>query len=185
MKNNIFIKLLCSIPVILLLLYFIPFLGVCVILFRYFIYGNDKYYSTPVILFLCGILILVPQIVYTFLNTFNISYINIPYINDIVVSEIYIKLLDYSKFLITVGIIFFIISCIFRSVFNKLSSSAIEYMRKDLQKDYEIRKENDLKMQEKREKAKNTHVVHCPYCGSDNMFTEKTGICRFCRRNIE
>ncbi len=46
-------------------------------------------------------------------------------------------------------------------------------------------KENDLKMQEKREKAKNTHVVHCPYCGSDNMLTEQTETCKFCRRKIE
>ena len=42
-----------------------------------------------------------------------------------------------------------------------------------------------MKMQEKRERAKNTHVVYCPYCGADNMLTEKTGICKFCRRKIE
>ena len=32
---------------------------------------------------------------------------------------------------------------------------------------YKIRKENDLIMQEKRERAQNTHVVYCPYCGSE------------------
>ena len=48
MKNNLFIKILCSIPVILLFLYFIPFLGVCLILFRYFIYDNKKRIETPI-----------------------------------------------------------------------------------------------------------------------------------------
>ena len=37
-------------------------------------------------------------------------------------------------------------------------------------------------MKEKREIAKNTHVIHCPYCGADNLFTEQIGTCKFCRR---
>lgn len=40
-------------------------------------------------------------------------------------------------------------------------------------------------MQEKREKSKHTNVIHCPYCGSDNILTEKTGTCAFCRRTLE
>lgn len=40
-------------------------------------------------------------------------------------------------------------------------------------------------MKEKREKAKNTGYVKCPYCGSDNLVSEKFGICAYCRRKIE
>lgn len=189
MKNNIFIKLLCSIPVILVLLYFIPSLGVCLILFRYFIYKRNKYYSIPITLIICGLLIVVPQAINTIIKMLKINSVEIPYLNTIITSNIYIKLLSYSKMLITIGVIFFILSFIFRNVFekisNKLNSGIKDYIEKDLQKDYEIRKENDLKMQEKREKSKNTHVVHCPYCGSDNMLTEQTGTCKFCRRKIE
>ena len=40
-------------------------------------------------------------------------------------------------------------------------------------------------MKEKREKAKNTHIVYCPYCGADNMLTSNVGRCKYCRRRIE
>ncbi len=42
MKNNLLFKILSSLPVILIALYFIPFLGVCLILLRYFMYDNKK-----------------------------------------------------------------------------------------------------------------------------------------------
>ena len=188
MRNNLFIKLLCSIPVILVVLYFIPFLGVCLILFRAYIYRN-KNIKTYVLLLVCGLLILIPKLIDSIIKMLNNNNIKIPYLNSIITSNIYTKLLNYSKFLIIIGVVFIILSYIFNNVFNKISSklnSGIKnYMEKDVRKDYEIRKENDLKMQEKREKAKNTHVVHCPYCGSDNMLTEQTGTCKFCRRKIE
>lgn len=63
MKNNLFIKILCSIPVILLFLYFIPFLSVCLILFRYFIYDNKKRIETPIYLIVCGVIILIPKLI--------------------------------------------------------------------------------------------------------------------------
>ena len=48
MRNNSIIKLLCSIPVILVVLYFIPFLGVCLLICRYIVYYYDrKRISTP------------------------------------------------------------------------------------------------------------------------------------------
>lgn len=188
MKENMFFKILCSLPVILLALYFMPFLGICLILFRYYVYRNSKYYKLPSLLLIIGFLLLIPKIINFIMQTFKLNIV-IPYLNDIITSNIYIKLLNYSKLLIIVGVIFLIISFIFKNIVNKLTSKIKtgmqNYMEQDLKKDYEIRKENDLKMQEKREKAKNTHVVHCPYCGSTNMLTEKTGTCQYCRRNIE
>lgn len=189
MSENKFFKLLCSLPVVLIVLYFIPFLGICLILFRYYVYRGNKYYKTPALLLVCGILLLIPKLTDSIIKMLKLDNVEIPYLNSIITSDIYTKLLSYSKLLVTVGIIFLILSFIFRNVFNKLSnkvnSGIRNYMEQDLKKDFEIRKENDMKMQEKREKAKNTHVVHCPYCGSDNMLTEQTGTCKFCRRKIE
>lgn len=189
MSENKFFKLLCSLPVVLIVLYFFPFLGICLILFRYYVYRENKYYKTPTLLLVCGILLLIPKLTDSIIKMLKSDNVEIPYLNSIITSDIYTKLLSYSKLLVTVGIIFLILSFIFRNVFNKLSnkvnSGIRNYMEQDLKKDYEIRKENDMKMQEKREKAKNTHVVHCPYCGSDNMLTEQTGTCKFCRRKIE
>ncbi len=182
MKNNMFLKLLCSIPVILITLYFVPFLGICLMVFRYYVYRNNKKISITLVI--CGLLLVVPKLFYFIIDTFNIDIV-IPYLNDFVVSDVYTKLLSYSKLLIIVGVISYILSYIFTILGSKLGNEVSKYMKQELNKDYEIRKENDMKMQEKREKAKNTHVVKCPYCGSDNMLTEQTGTCKFCRRKIE
>ena len=187
MTNNKLIKLLCSIPIILIVLYFIPFLGICLILFRYYVYRNEKQYKTSIILIIFGILLLIPKLINTILKTFKLS-IKIPYLNTILSSEIYPKLLSYSKLLIIVGIIFIIISYIARNLFNKvtekLNTGLKNYLQNEEKKDYEIRQKNDLIMQEKREKAKNTHVVVCPHCGSSNILTEQTGKCKHCRLPI-
>ena len=50
MKNNLFIKILCSVPVILVVLYFIPFLGICLLLFRRFVYQNKTIKTYPIYL---------------------------------------------------------------------------------------------------------------------------------------
>lgn len=185
MNENKFFKLLCSLPIILIILYFIPFLGICLILFRLYIYRYNKQYKTSILLLLCGLLLLIPKLLDSIMKVLKLNGDKIPYLNNIMASDIYIKLLSYSKLLITIGIIFLILSFILKNVFNKLNTEIRNYMSDDLKKDYEIRKENDLKMQEKREKIKNTHVVYCPYCGADNMLTEQTGTCKFCRRKIE
>ncbi len=188
MTNNKLIKLLCSIPIILILLYFIPFLGICLILFRFYVYRNEKQYKTSIILIVSGILLLIPKIINIILKTFKLNNIKIPYLNTILSSNVYTKLLSYSKLLIIVGIVFIIISYIAKNIFNKvtekLNTGLKSYIQNEEKKDYEIRQKNDLIMQEKREKAKNTHVVVCPHCGSSNILTEQTGKCKHCRLPI-
>ena len=166
MKQNILIKILASIPVILIFLYFIPFIGVCLMIFRFFVYGNKKI-STSIWLFVIGIIILSPVLINKLLGLFSIENFNIPYLNDFIQSNLYHdKWIGYSKLLISVGIIFLIISYIFQILFRKMSSkfnTAIRsYIEKEEQKDAEISQKNDLIMKEKRERAKNTHVVYCP-----------------------
>jgi hypothetical protein len=184
---NKFLKTICSLPVILIVLYFLPFLGVCLTLFRYYIYKPryKKYYNTPKILITCGVILLIPYITNYVVNLINIDISTIPYFSEFIASNIYTDLLKYSKFLITFGVILLILSYIFRNIYNSLISGVSSYIAKNEQRDREITEKNDLLMQEKRERAKNTHVVHCPYCGADNMLTSNTGTCKFCRREIE
>lgn len=189
MKNNIILKLLSSLPIILIMLYFMPFLGICLIILRYFIYDNKKRISTPIYIFICGILILIPKGLDLIFEIAKIDRNNIPYLNDIINSELYnVDFMKFSKRLIYVGIIFLIIACILKAIFdkvsNKLSSGFANYIRETQKRDYEISKRNDMEIKMKQEKARNTSYVKCPNCGSDNLLTDKFGKCEYCRRDL-
>lgn len=187
MKNNIFLKLLSSLPVILIFLYFTPFVGVCLILLRYLMYNNKKkFFSTPIFFIVVGALIVVPKGFSSILTILNINTDIIPCLNDIISTEIYsINLIKYGKLLLTVGIIFLMIAIVFNSLFNKLESFLHSYIDAQEKRNAEISQKNDLIIKEKQEKAKNTQVVYCPYCGADNMLTSKIGTCKYCRRQIQ
>ena len=180
---DILYKIICSFPVILITLYYIPFLGVILILFRYFVNNKRKYYFLPICLIIMGLLILMPKIFYTFLNITKIKF-NMLNITKIVESNIYVKLLNYSKLLISVGIIFLILSFLFRKLLVKLSNSLKNYLNKYETEQREIKEKNDLIVRERREKANNTHLVHCPNCGADNTIVGKIGKCKYCRKDI-
>ncbi len=183
MRNNLFIRLLCSIPVILIFLYFLPFLGICLILLRYYVYSYRSKIFLPILLICLGLLIVLPSGIIKLSSIFNFKLLDNFKIFD---SKIYsINLVNYSKLLITVGVIFLVLFSLFSSIFNKLELFISSYISEREKKDFEIRKENDMKMQEKREALKNTQVVHCPYCGADNMLTSNIGTCKYCRRRIE
>lgn len=184
---NKFFKILCSLPVILITLYFIPFLGICLILFRYYVYRNKKIYLTSIYLLISGLIVLIPKLVNFILNRLNIK--NISYLNTFFVSKFYKSLVPYSKLLITLGIISLILSVIFKNIYDKLKSKVNNtinsYVKESAKNDAIISEKNDLLMKEKREKALNTHVVKCPYCGSNNMLVQQTGICSYCRKPLE
>lgn len=184
MKHNLLFKLLASIPVILLALYYIPFLGICLILFRYFVYKDRKYYSTPLWLFISAIVIILPKGINLLIETFKIS-VTIPYLNTIINSNVYTNLLEYTKLLITVSIIFLIISYVLKHVFTTLYNKFIQFINEEQKKDYEISQKNDLLIKEKQQRSKDTRVVNCPNCGADNMLSTKTGKCKYCRSDIE
>ena len=121
MNNNLF-KILCSIPVILIVLYFLPFLGVCLMIFRYFIKRDEKSFKMPITLVITGFIILIPNIINSVLKTFKLK-IEIPYLNEVINSELYPNLIKYSKLLITLGIIFLILSYIILSCTYSSTSS--------------------------------------------------------------
>ena len=183
MKCNKLLKIMCSIPVVLILLYFIPFLGICLTLFRLYFYKNKKYF-TPVILIIIGILLLIPKLLILVVETFKIS-LSISYLNNIMMSDVYYNLINYSKLLISFGLILILLSVMFRSLYYKLNDKIKSYINNIEKRNTEISRKNDMIIKEKQEKAKNTHVVFCPYCGADNMLTQRIGICKYCRRKIE
>ena len=176
--SNILLDIFTSIPIILILLYYLPILGIFVLIIRFIsVRGKRRIITSPTLL-MVGIILLIPLI-------FNKLGIDISFINNIYNDEIYEKLLGYSKLLIGISIIYIIISLLLTKLGKDLGNNLNDYFNKMVEKEAEISRENDLLMHEKRERAKNTHVVKCPYCGSDNMLTEQTGTCKFCRRKIE
>lgn len=190
MKNNYLFKFLSSLPVILIALYFIPFLGICLILLRYFMYDNKKRISTPIYIIEVGILVLIPKALSLILNVAKVDLNKIPYLSDIVNAELYnVNFMNYSKRLICVGVIFLIISFVLKSIFDKVSSKlnseVRNYISETQRRDAEISKQNDMEMKIKQEKAKNTSYVKCPNCGSDNLLEGKFGTCKYCRRELE
>lgn len=189
MKNNLLLKLLSSLPVILIALYFIPFLGVCLILLRYFMYNNKKRISIPMYIVGVGILVLIPKILNLILDMLKVDIGTILYLKDIISTELYnVDFINYSKRLICVGVIFLIISFVMKIIFdkvsNKLNSEIINYINKTQRRDAEISRKNDMEIKIKQEKAKNTSYVECPNCGSDNLLGEKYGTCKFCRSKL-
>ena len=183
--QNFIVRILCSIPVILIVIYFLPFLGFCLLIFRYLVYTNKKN-STPLILIIIGILMLVPRFLKFIFNILECDLNTIPYYNEIINSNLYnINIVSYSKNLITIGIIYLLISMIVKTIFYKASNGIKNYIKEVEEKDYEIKSKNNLIVQEKQEKLKNTIAVICPNCGADNIFTERIGRCKYCRKVIE
>lgn len=179
--SNLFIRFLISLPVILITLYFIPFLGVCLCILKLFIDYSRNKKIMAVCFIVLGIFIFVPRIIYLIPNLKS----TIPDLELFLNHDIYLNgLVPYGKRLIILGVIFYVVSYIISYISIKSYSALNKYMAKQINRDNEIRKENDLVMQEKREKAKNTKVIKCPYCGADNTLTSTTGVCAFCRKNL-
>lgn len=188
--NNKFIKILCSLPIIFIFLYLIPFVGICLILLRAFVYTNKSKISTPLTLIGVGIVIYIPKIVNYFIKLFNFNISKIPYLEDVLNSDVYnINFIKYSKYLIISGVILLIISFALKSLIDKVQSNLNlgmnKYIDQSVKKEAEVLKQNDLEMKIRQEKVKNTSYVKCPKCGSDNILSEKTGRCKYCRGVLE
>lgn len=184
MKHNLFVKLLVSIPVILVTLYYIPFLGIVLILFRYYVYAGKKFYYTPIMLLISALIIWLPKIM-AFIVEYGKINIEIPYIYQIMDTKLYPELLIFSKTLIIIGIILFIVSYIMRNICTSLYNKLMKLLQYEQIKDMEISAKNDLAIKEKQLRAKHTKVVKCPNCGANNTITSTTGKCKYCRSSIK
>lgn len=186
MKTSFLFKLLSNIVVILIMLYFTPFFGVCLIVLRCFMSDNRKRSLTPLYIMGVGLLILFPKVLYLVFDLVKLDLNKVPYINDILHSEVYnTELLNYSKRLMCVGIIFLMISFILDNLSSRLNGKIRDYICEAQRRQAEILKQNDMEIKIKQEKAKNTSYVKCPSCGADNLLGEKFGTCEYCRGKIE
>ena len=189
MKTNFLIKVLCSLPVILLGLYFIPFVGICLLILRYFIYSNRNKLSTYLLLIGMGVLVYVPKLLYSILDVIKYDGVLNSYLDKIVNSNLYsVDLINYGKFIIIVGVIFLIISVVLKQLLEKVIHSingmANNYISKSVESNAKISKENDMEIKVKQEKAKNTTYIKCPKCGADNIISEQFGECKYCRSKL-
>ena len=186
MVNNVFFKFITSIPVIVITMFFIPILGVILLLFRFYLKKKNDITTSFIVL---GILLVIPKILVSIFDLINFDSSKIPYFDKIVNSNIYDKLLFYGKALITIGVVvailFFIISNLIRKISSKVETGVKDYIKREEQRDREVKEKNDMIMRERKEIVDNMHTVKCPYCGGSNVLTSKIGSCKYCRKPLE
>lgn len=185
LKGPILLKWLGSIPVILLLLYQIPFLGMICLLLRYFIYPKHKLKSIPYLFLILAILLLLPDMVDKLLHLLKIEItMNLNW-KEFTSSAIYQnQVIPYAKLLLGIGIIFLLFITFMFKCQSCLSQFLIGYLTTKERQDAEVSRQNDLLQKEKQERAKHTKVLYCPFCGADNLLTEANGVCLYCRRKL-
>ncbi len=160
-KMGIINKIIFSIPVILIALYIFMAIGICLIIARQFVL-NKKWYNTSTYLIVIGIVIYIANFVG-------------------VISNFGIDLINYANILLGTGIVFLMIAAVLSKISEKIVAAIKKMFNKQIEMDYKINKENDLKIKEKQLRSKYTTVVKCDNCGADNILTAKTGVCKYCR----
>ncbi len=186
-------KILCSLPVILIALYFIPFVGICLLMFRliYDVINTPKYkrknstityFSTNIFCF--GLLLILPNLVYKILEYFKVKGEFLTYLNDFISKDIYIKLYSYGKKLLIIGLIAYIISILAKKLFSKTSSTvektisdkikdtynksiqnSAEEQSKKLDQEEKLNKKLEEYYKAKKEES-NSNNRHCSFCGT-------------------
>lgn len=183
-------NIIFSIPVIILLLFFLPPLGVIALLARYVVLGKRHFFRAPVCIMVFALILTIPFCLNWLINTLHLSF-NIPYLQDIINSEYYSRLLEFARFSFTTAAIVLIVTFLLRNIIEQVSSKLSQLISgyySDLQKrDEKIAKENDLKLKEKAitSKQKTPHAVKCPHCGKTNSIIGTVGKCKSCRSVIE
>ncbi|MFI3307384.1 MAG: hypothetical protein R3Y21_02335 [Mycoplasmatota bacterium] len=182
MKKNFGLEILSSLIVILGMLYFIPFLGVCLVILRFIMYKRKRK-STCYFILIFALLLLIPNLLKIIFNIINFNDVAI--LNDIINSTYYNnEIISYSKLLIIISVLFIIINYIGQRISNNVSNTIKSHISDSIKRDAQISEKNDLKIKEKQEKAKVSKYVKCPNCGSDNIITSKYQKCEFCRSEL-
>ncbi len=172
--NNI-TKTILSIPIILIALYFSKFIGIILIITRLLLIKKN-HIKTFIFFIILGLLIYIPQLV---------NLVNGDIVASVINNQYYPDFKKYANFLIGLGIVFIVISSIVEKITRDMQMKLQSLMIGKMQQEREITKENDLKIKEKQLRAKTTNVIICENCGADNIVTEKVGVCKYCRSNLE
>lgn len=182
MNKNELLKVLLSLPVILVVMYFMPFFGIVMLIARKILGINFKYPIGITFIILTGIIV-IPKFLDFIIGLLHID--NITYLDDILSSDVYKVLLERGKLLFIIGVIGLIVGALTRKVKDSAVNSLRGYFNNMQERDNNVFHENDLLMQEKQERSKNTHFVHCPHCGANNVINGSTGKCTYCKSNLE
>lgn len=191
---NSFTKLLLSIPVILLILYFLPVLGVIMLIARYFVYGSKHYYRAPIVLLIVSLILLIPHGLELAMANFGIE-LAIPYFKEFIGLGIYPKIIEYAERIFIIGVVTLVVSAIIKTVGEKIAAKLSGKLSGTLsnyfnQKEQTKREEIKLRTVEAEERIENSkksvpHVVKCPNCGKVNSITGTSGKCNSCRTPIQ
>ena len=182
MYKNEFLKIIFSLPIILVVFYFTPFLGIVMLIARKFVIGSSKYPLGIILLVITGIIVL-PRFIDYLINLFKIEEPS--FIENIISSDIYGVLFARAKILFVIGIIAVVINSLTRKIKNTAASTIKSYFSSMQQNDPETNGGNDLLTSEKIERVKKNKLVRCPNCGASNVINGDSGKCAFCKSNLE
>ena len=178
--NNQVLKLIFSLPVVLLLLYLFPVLGVFFAIGHLF-YHKKAYYYLPRLFLSIGIILCLPKILEIVSQKFSFT---IASLSELLEMPIYSQMYSYGELLVILGVILLVLSELFNVLARLGRNSLIDYIKGQELETAKLTAKNELKMKEKIEKSKNSHVVICPYCGADNLIYGNSGTCKYCRKKI-
>ena len=181
MSKNELLKILFSLPIVLVVIYFMPFLGVVMLVARKFIVGKTKY-PVGIVFITVTTIIIIPKLIENIFSLFKISQLD--FIENILASDVYHILLSRCKLLFILGVIALIIEAISRKIRTSAVNSLMSYFNSMQEKD-NVFEDNDLAISENIEKPKNTSFVKCPNCGANNVIHGNTGKCSFCKSNLK
>lgn len=178
------INLLFNMPVILITMFFSRLLGI-VLLIAYLIVKKPQNFRISKVLLVVGGILIIPSLIKFFCDSINLNLSSVvPSISEIIELPLFTKITAYAKFLIILGVVSYVLLFIFYQVTSNSYSFIQNYIESQEKKSADLSMKNDLEMKEKREKAKNSHVVICPSCGADNLIYGNSGTCKFCRKKI-
>ena len=187
-------KLICSLPVLLITLYFVPPLGIALTIARLFIYGSYRYYRVPTAILVVALLLLVPRGYELLQQNFGNTIPTFQPLIDFRAHPLYPKLTDFGRWTAIFSIIMLVASQILKKVANlasqalRMAQSANSSSRAQSGSD---RPANSTPIMKKdgRDAAptdqSTPHVVKCPNCGKANHIIGTVGTCKACRTDIE
>ncbi|MBR6166211.1 hypothetical protein IKQ65_01090 [Candidatus Saccharibacteria bacterium] len=177
-------RLVCSLPVLLVTLYFVPALGVILTIARLFIYGSYRYYRVPAALLVVALFCLIPRAYELAQQNFQIPVFQ-PLI-DFRSHAFYEKLTAFGRF----TAIFSIIMLVLSQILGKLATSvsgALRMAQMAKSVDTSNRKPGLTPDKPTPSQTDQTtpHVLKCPHCGKVNHIKGTVGDCKSCRNPIE
>ena len=187
-------KLICSLPVLLVTLYFVPPLGVVLTIARLFIYGSYRYYRVPTAILIVALLCLAPRAYELLQQYFGGQFPVFQPLIDFRAHPLYAKLTDFGRWTAVFSIIMLVASQILGKVANlasqalRMAQTSNSASRSKGGSDSSTRKTPIMQKDGAKvdpSDQSTPHVVKCADCGKANHIIGTVGTCKACRQPIE